>query len=110
MRDIAADAGLAGPDVNDVRIRVGHGQTPNRANTFFVKERRPCHRAVRRLPNATAGGSEVVRGGIAGNARRGQRAPTAKRPDEPVLHALEHSIFVFLGLWSFSLLLRRLLS
>ena len=58
--DVAADAGFAHADVDDVRIRFGHGdRADRRTGDQAVGDRRPLRAAVGRLPESAAGGAEV---------------------------------------------------
>src|SRR5262249_34951137 len=53
VRDVAADRLLSGPHVNDVRVRLGDGDGPDRARLeVLVGEHLPVGSAVGRLPDA----------------------------------------------------------
>ena len=59
--DVAADARLAGPDEDEVRIRLRDGDRPDRGRgDLEVGDREPVFSAVRRLPQSPAGGAEVA--------------------------------------------------
>ena len=72
LRNVAAYAGLAGANVNDVVIGIGDGQAADGTSSLFVEDWRPTDGAVGGLPDSAAGGAEVVGGGIAGDASGGE--------------------------------------
>src|SRR5262249_42947549 len=51
-RDVAADVGLAGADVDHVRVRRGDGQGADGRDRLVVEDRLPGEAAVGRLPDA----------------------------------------------------------
>ena len=71
---------LAGADVDDVWIGRGDGDgADRRAGDLTVGHRLPRRAAVGRLPQAAAGGAEVVLERTRGAAGDGDRAPAALR-------------------------------
>ena len=94
MRNVAANASFARAHVDHVRVRWRNRQASDRRRSLFIENRRPGHGAVGGLPHTTAGTAEVVRRGIAGNARRRQRAAAAEWTHHAVFHALELGILV----------------
>src|SRR5262249_55876440 len=54
--DVAADVGLAGADVDDVRVGRGHGQGAGGGGGLVVEDRAPVDAAVVGLPDAAGGG------------------------------------------------------
>ena len=85
--DVAADVGLAGADVDDVRVGRRHRDRADRARRLVVEDRLPPDPAVRGLPHPARGRGRVVRERIAGHAGHPRDAPARRRADQPVLEA-----------------------
>ena len=80
--DVAADARLAHPDVDDVGLDSDTATAPTDAlRDLAIGDRRPCLAAVGRLPEAAARRAEVRRLRPALHAGDGDRAAAAIRPD-----------------------------
>src|SRR5205823_3705190 len=92
-----------GTDVNDVGVRRGNSEAPNRGGAFLIEGGSPGVRAVGGFPNAPADAAEIVGGGIARNAGNGKRSAAAKWTDRAVSHALEQGVgrgvFLLVGGW-----------
>ena len=73
-REIRSQIGLAGADVDSVRIR--------------IEDWIPSDTTVSCLPNPTTNGAEVIDVRIARNARDGDGASTTKRTDQPPMKPL----------------------
>src|ERR1700722_820257 len=93
MRNVAANAGLASPHINDIVIRIRYRNAANRRRALLVKNRSPGHGAVGRLPSSAARRAEIIGRWIARNSRRRQRPPAAEGPDQTVVHPLERFFF-----------------
>ena len=93
LRDIAAQAGLAGTNVNRIVVRISHRQASNISRSLFVEYWRPGHGPIGGFPHSAARRTEIISRRIAGNSGCGQRASTAERTDEPILHSLEWLVF-----------------
>src|SRR5919198_4746776 len=79
--DVAADACFAGPDIDDVGIGVGHGDSPDRGNRFFIEEWCPAVAAVRGAPDPSGNSTEVKGRGVSGHTGHCQNTAAAVRPD-----------------------------
>src|SRR5581483_4273211 len=78
--------------------------TANGGCAFLVEDRGPGQGTIRGLPHATAGGSEIVGGGITRNSGGSERAATAEWTNHPVLHALEERVLMLVfGFFGFRL-------
>ena len=79
---LAADIGLAGADVDDVRIRRGHGDGADRADrNALIGDGIPRAAGVFGLPHAAADGAEIEGVGLIGVAGDGIRASAAHGTD-----------------------------
>ena len=81
--DVVARVRLAGADVEDARIRRRNRERADGTGRLSVEDRRERVPRVDALPHAAAGGAEVERLGLVGNAGRRRRPAAAERPDEP---------------------------
>ena len=98
VRDVAANAGFARSDVEDVRDSSSHtAMLPIADVPSLIENRGPSHRAVGGLPHSAAGRAEIIGRGIARNSGRGQRASAAKGTDQAILHSLESLFLRFRG-------------
>ena len=78
---------LAHADVDHIRIRHGHLDSPDRSGLEeTVRDVFPRHAAVFGLPHAAAGRAHVVGQHVTRHARDGHRAPTPVRPHVAPLH------------------------
>ena len=101
--DVAADAGFARPDINDVRIRLRNGDRADRRRHAFrlVGQRLPVQSAIGGLPHAAGSSAHVIHVGLTHDARDRGNASAAKRADQPVLQAFPRTFvlaLVLLGL------------
>src|SRR5216117_2873482 len=80
--DVRADRGLAGAGVDDPRIGGGNGQRPDGGDRLGVEQRVPGDSGVGGAPHAAVHGAEVEARGVARDARDGEDATAAVRPDE----------------------------
>ena len=87
--DVAADVGLAGTDVDDVRIGGRNGDRAGRGDRLVVEDRLPGRTAVHGFPDAAARGRGVVDRRIARDARDARHAPARGGANQPVLERLE---------------------
>src|ERR1700680_989538 len=94
VRNVAADASLSCAYVNNVGVRWRDGQATDGGSSLLVKHRRPSDSAVGGFPDTTAGRAEIIRCGVAGDARRCERASAAERANSTVLHAFEEGVFI----------------
>src|SRR5277367_4130450 len=83
-RAIDAIAGglFAGADDYDICVRRGDGDVADGGYVLVVEDGLPGDAAARGFPDATAGGADVVGGGIAGNASDGGDASGAVGADQ----------------------------
>ncbi len=89
VRDVAADGRLPHPGVDHVGVGLGDADRADRPGLeVLVRHRRPVRPAVRGLPDAASGASEVVNQRLPAHARDRRDAPAAKRPDVAELHPL----------------------
>ena len=84
--DVVARLDLAGADVDHVRIRRRDRDRADRRRGLPVEDRNPGPARVFRLPDASRGGAEVIRGGRVRDALGAGRPAAAKRPDQPPAH------------------------
>src|ERR1700730_9922571 len=72
-------------------MRIGgcDGQRADRRSAFLVEHGRPGERAIVGFPYPATNSAKPIRGGIAHDARNGERPPAAERPDGAVMHVLE---------------------
>ena len=90
LHDVAADAGLAHPDVDHVGVRLRHRHRADGARReLSVGDGLPRLAAVGRLPEPPADRAEVVLERPRGAARDGDGAAAAVRADGAPLHAAE---------------------
>ena len=88
LDDVAAQLRFTAADVDDVGIRLAHGQRANRrAGDLAVGHRRPVRAAVGRLPGSAAGRAKPVFERPRVAAADGQRPSAARRPNAPPAHA-----------------------
>src|SRR5215472_10560083 len=92
-RNVAADAGLTGSNIDDLGVRWRYGDAANRGDGLVVEDRGPGEAAIRRLPDATGHGSKIICVWIAGNSRNGEHASPTKRAYEPPLHSFQCVFF-----------------
>ena len=79
LEHVAAQLGLAHPDVDDVRVRLGDGDRADRGGLEeAIGDGTPRQAAVGRLPQPAAGGAEVVLERPAGAAGHRLRAAAAR--------------------------------
>ena len=88
-RDVAADVGLAGADVDDVRVGRGDGDRADRRDRLVVEDRLPVDAAVVGLPDAAGGRGRVVGERIARHAGDPRDPPAGRRADRAVVQAGE---------------------
>ena len=95
--DVAADAGFAGADVDDVRIGFGDGDGADggRGVFCFVEDGLPVEAAVSGLPDSAGYCAEVVGVVLADDAGYGYYAASAEGADQAVLEGFP-GIFVFI--------------
>ena len=87
VRDVIADARLAGPHVDDVRVRLGDRDGADRARAEVpVRHVLPVDARVRRLPHAARHRAEVERGGLRRMPRHRDHPPAPERPDAAPPH------------------------
>ena len=91
MDDIAADAGLAGANINDIGIRLCHRKCPDRRERLAVSDGRPRDAGVVGLPDSASDRAEVIEGRIAGDAGHAADPAASKRTDQPVAEGAEPS-------------------
>ena len=87
--DVAADVGLAGADVDDVRVRRGDGDGADGRGRLVVEDRPEGQPAVGGLPDAAGGGGGVVGERIAGHAADAADAAAGRRADAAGFQFLE---------------------
>ncbi|PYX98696.1 MAG: hypothetical protein DMG64_21055 [Acidobacteria bacterium] len=87
-REIRSQIGLAGADVDSVRIRSCESDGANRGDALGIEDWIPSDTTVSCLPNPTTNGAEVIDVRIARNARDGDGASTTKRTDQPPMKPL----------------------
>src|SRR5262249_54374835 len=87
--DVAADVGLAGTDVDHVRVGRGDGDGPDRRDGLVVEDGLPGEAAVGRLPDAAAGGGRVIGERVAWDAAGAADAAADGGADQAVLELLE---------------------
>src|SRR5258707_7175962 len=76
-----AQVGLAGADVNNVRIGRRESDGPDRSNGLGVKNGIPGAAGVVGFPNAATNGAEIVDLRLAAHAGDSDDASGARRPD-----------------------------
>ena len=95
--NVAADAGLAGADVERVVVGVGDRDGADRGERLFIGERLPGRARVVGLPHAAGDASEIERAGLARHAGDRHNAAAAIRTDASPLHPAEERLVVGLG-------------
>ena len=88
-RDVAADVGLAGADVDDVGIARRDRDRSDRRDRLVVEDGLPGRPAVGRLPDAARRGGGVVDQRVPRHARRARHASAGGGADVAVLERLE---------------------
>ena len=86
--NIAANAGFAGANVNDVGIGIRNRDGADGRDRLLIEQWIPSDTAVGGFPDASADGSEIIGVWLARHARHRQHAATTKRTDKPPLHAV----------------------
>ncbi len=90
VRDIAADRGLPGADVDDIGIRLGDGNGSDRTGPeVLVGEDLPVGSPIRRPPDAAARAAKIERVRLMPHPRDRRRASPPIRADVPELQSLE---------------------
>ena len=74
---------LARAHVNHVRIRWHYRDCSNRSNRLRIEDGLPRPPRIIRLPNASAHASKIENLRLPAHSRHRQRAPSARRPDQP---------------------------
>jgi len=87
--DVAANVGLAGTGVDDIRIGRRDGQRTERRSRLIVGNRLPVNAAVGRFPYSAGGSGGVASKRIARHAGNATNTPARRRPDGAKLQALE---------------------
>src|SRR5581483_8141692 len=87
--DVAANAGFAGADVDDVGIGRRHGNAADGRDRLLIEERNPGDAGVGGFPDAAGDRAEIIRVGIAGNAGDREDATATEWSDETPFHFLE---------------------
>src|SRR5258705_82343 len=87
--DVAARAGLAGADIDDIVIRVSDRDRAYRGDLLLVEDRLPGAAGVGALPDATGYRTEIPGRRITRNAAHGDRPATAERTDLAPFHGAE---------------------
>src|SRR5207253_3021333 len=85
-RDVAADAGFAGADIDDVGIRIRHGDGADGRDGLLIEERIPADAAIGGFPDASAGRAKVVGVRLARHPGHRQHAAATERPNKTPLH------------------------
>jgi hypothetical protein len=96
LRDVAAQAAFARPHIHHVGIGDRNRDAANPRRSVVIEDGRPRVRAVRRFPNASAGGAKIVGRRVAGNSSRGNRPPASIRSDRAVLHPAKQRVALVL--------------
>ncbi len=95
VRDVAADAALAHPHVDDVGIGGGDLDRPHRSRAHLaVRQGLPVDPRVGGLPDAAPGGPHVVDARLTGHPRDRGDAPAPVGADAPPLQALQQRFVV----------------
>ena len=94
---IAADAGFAGPGVNDVVVGIGNGNRADRRGRFMVEKRFPVHPAIGRFPYPACYRAEEICVRFTRNTGYGQSASTTERADVAPVHATKKLLIVSLS-------------
>src|ERR1700727_753875 len=81
VRNIAAQTGLSGANVDDIRIRLGNRDGADRRDHRLVGEGLPGHAAVGGAPHASGNTAEIVGEGIAWYTGYREHAASAIRAD-----------------------------
>src|SRR5205823_4944645 len=87
--DVAARAGLAGADIDDVVIRVGDRDRSYRGDLLLVEDRLPGAAGVGALPDPTGHRTEIPGRRIPRHAAHRHHPAAAKRTDLAPFHAAE---------------------
>src|SRR5437016_1782960 len=86
-RDVAANAGFAGTDINYIGIGIRDGDAADRGGGLLVEEGIPGNAAVRGFPNAASNGTKIVSVRLAHDSSYGKGPATAEWPDEAPFHS-----------------------
>src|SRR5262249_44398622 len=90
LGDVAAGAGRAGADIDDVRIGIGHRDRSDRASLeLAVRDVVPAIAAIGSLPDAATRRTEVIDHRLRRHTRDCRDAPTAAESERAVLETLE---------------------
>src|ERR1700683_1285268 len=87
--EIGADVGLAGADVDGLRIGGSNSECPDGGDGLVIEDRRPDGTGVGVLPNPAIHAAEVERAVAAGNTADGGDAARAERSDETPFESAE---------------------
>ena len=85
--DVAANAGFACADINDVGIGFRDRDAADGGGGLLVEKRIPGNATVSGLPNAAGYGAKIVGVGLARDSGDGEDATAAERADEAPFHA-----------------------
>lgn len=91
--DVAANAGFAGSDIDDVGVGRRDGDRAHGRRGFgkLVPERVPVESTVGCLPHASGNSAKVIRVILSGDTGDGEHAASAEGADQAILHAFEWS-------------------
>src|SRR5258708_33748724 len=78
-RDVAANAGFAGADINDVRIGFRDRDAADGGSGLLLEKRIPGNAAVGGFPNTAGNPAKIVSVRLTRHAGDGKRAASAKR-------------------------------
>src|SRR5581483_938374 len=96
IRDVAANAGFAGTDINHIVIGIGYRDRAYRRDRILIGEWGPGIAAIYRPPYSPGNPAKVVSVGIATYAGDSQHASAAIGTDQPPFHAFELTFVVLL--------------
>ena len=85
-REVAADAGFARADIDDVGIGIRHGNGADGRYRLLIKERIPADPAIGGFPDASASRAKIVGIRLARHTSHRQHAAATERPNQTPLH------------------------
>src|SRR5690242_9191602 len=79
IADVAANAGLSRACIDDVVVRIGHGDGADGSDILRIKKRLPIRARIGALPDASRNGAKIKYVRLAAYTGNRQHAPATKR-------------------------------
>src|SRR5271156_1952882 len=87
--EVGTNVGLAGSGINGFGVGRRNGERANRGDGLAIKNGRPNHTGIGRLPDAAANRAEIKGGRIAGHSGYGYYSSATEGPNQPPLKSVK---------------------